>query len=387
MPVRIGKQTILLKNMPSVIGNSAVVGKKEGEGPLKNEFDKIYNDEFVGTDSFEKAESALLKEAVLSAIKKSGNMPYDINCCFSGDLLNQCIGSTFGLRDLGISFSGLYGACSTMALSIALSSLLIDGGALNSAVAATVSHFCSAERQYRMPLEYGGQRTPSSQWTVTGAGALILKNCETRLSENNRQPQNTEKNQPLQNTEKSQQQPNTLNNRNPQTFENLQQSQNSAKTPKITAVIIGKIIDLGITDANNMGAAMAPAAADTISRFLEDTSTVPEDFDLILTGDLGKVGSDILKELLLTEHHIDISKVHNDCGLMIFDREKQDVHSGGSGCGCSASVLCSYILNNMKNGNLKRVFFVGTGALLSPTSSLQGESIPGIAHGVLITAE
>ncbi len=338
MSKRIGKQTILLSKGTSIIGNASVVGKKEGEGPLKNEFDKIYNDEFLGTDSFEKAESALLKDAVERAIKKSGKMPYDIDCCFSGDLLNQCIGSTFGLREFGIPFSGLYGACSTMALSIALSSILIDSGALNSAVAATVSHFCSAERQYRLPLEYGGQRTPSSQWTVTGAGALVLK-------------------------------------------------EEQSNTPHVNAVILGKIIDLGITDANNMGAAMAPAAADTIKAFLEDTKTKANDFDMILTGDLGKVGSDLLKEILLKDHHIDISDVHDDCGLMIFDRESQDVHSGGSGCGCSASVLCSYIVNQLRIGKLGRVLFVGTGALLSPTSSLQGESIPGIAHGVLLTAE
>ncbi|MBQ5883070.1 MAG: stage V sporulation protein AD, partial [Clostridia bacterium] len=262
----------------------------------------------------------------------------DIDCCFSGDLLNQCIGSSFGLREFGMPFSGLYGACSTMALSLALSATLIDSGALESAVASTSSHFCSAERQYRNPLEYGGQRPPAAQWTVTGAGAAVLKSAT---------PDN----------------------------------------PRVNAVIFGKIRDLGITDVNNMGAAMAPAAAETISAFLNDTKTSPDDFDLILTGDLGKVGSDLLKELLIKENNIDISKVHYDCGIMIYDAETQDVHAGGSGCGCSASVVCSYIINKLRKKELNRVLFVGTGALLSPTSSFQGESVPGIAHGVLLTSD
>ena len=338
MPKRLGRYTIMLPTRPSITGNAAVVGKKEGEGPLAEEFDKIYDDEFIGKETFEKAESELVKEAVTRALSKANESPEDIDCCFSGDLLNQCIGSSFGLREFGIPFSGLYGACSTMALSLALAATLIDSGALTSAVASTSSHFCSAERQYRNPLEYGGQRPPSAQWTVTGAGATILK----ASADNN---------------------------------------------PRVNAVIFGKIRDLGITDANNMGAAMAPAAAETISAFINDTHTKPDDFDLILTGDLGEVGSNILKELLIKENNLDISKVHNDCGLMIYDLQNQDVHSGGSGCGCSASVLCSYIINKLRKKELNRVLFVGTGALLSPTSSLQGESVPGIAHGVLLTSD
>ncbi len=337
-PKRIGKNVILLNNRPSIIGNAAVVGKKEGEGPLSQEFDKIFEDEFLGKETFEKAESELVKEAVKTALSKSNLSPEDIDCCFSGDLLNQCIGSSFGLREFNIPFSGLYGACSTMALSLALSATLIDSGALETAIASTSSHFCSAERQYRNPLEYGGQRPPCAQWTVTGSGALVLKS-----------------NVPL--------------------------------NPRVNAVIFGKIRDLGITDTNNMGAAMAPAASLLISEFLNETHTTPDDFDLILTGDLGKVGSDILKELLIKESNIDISAVHNDCGIMIYDADTQDVHSGGSGCGCSATVLCSYIINKLRKKELNRVFFVGTGALLSPTSSLQGESIPGIAHGVLLTSD
>ena len=337
MPTRNGN-TIFLPTRPAITGNAAVVGKKEGEGPLKNEFDKIYDDEFVGCETFEKAETALLKDAITRALEKANESPENVNLTLSGDLLNQCIGSSFGLRDLKMPFAGLYGACSTMALSLGLAATLTDGGALGLAVAATSSHFCSAERQYRYPLEYGGQRTPASQWTVTGAGAAVVKG-------------------------------------------------NVGGAPRVDAVIFGKVCDYGVTDKNNMGAAMAPAAADTIASFLKDTNSVPEDYDIILTGDLGKTGSRLLKELLLKENGIDISAVHNDCGLMIFDLDGQDVHSGGSGCGCSASVVCSYILNRLKTKELNRVLFVATGALLSPTSMLQGESIPAIAHGVLLSSD
>lgn len=336
MPERKGN-VIILPSRSCIIGNAAAVGKKEGEGPLKNEFDIIYKDEFIGKKTFEQGETELQKAVVLKALKKAGETPDSIDLVLAGDLLNQCIGSSFGQRDLGMPYAGLYGACSTMALSLALGGILTDSGAVKAAVASTSSHFCSAERQYRYPLEYGGQRTPAAQWTVTGAGAAVIKK-ETK------------------------------------------------DAPRISAVLFGKVIDLGVTDQNNMGAAMAPAAADTIKRFLTDTKTTPGDYDLILTGDLGKIGSRLLKELLIKEHGIDISTVHNDCGLMIFDIKKQDVHSGGSGCGCSASVLCSYILNRLKTKELNRVLFVGTGALLSPTSTLQGESVPGIAHAVLLTS-
>ena len=338
MPSRQGRYVIKLDSRPSIIGNAAVVGKKEGEGPLADDFDKIYDDEFAGEKTFEKAESALQKDAVSRALEKAGVTADKIDCSFAGDLLNQCIGSSFGLRDLEMPFAGLYGACSTMALSLSLASLLVDSGALGLAVASTSSHFCSAERQYRLPLEYGGQRTPASQWTVTGSGAAVVKSC-------------------------------------------------TPGNPHIDAVIIGKIRDLGITDANNMGAAMAPAAAETIASFLTDTSTQPADYDMILTGDLGKTGSSLLLQLLQKENAIDISAVHNDCGLMIFDLKKQDMHSGGSGCGCSASVVCSHIINRLRTHELNKVLFVATGALLSPTSTLQGESIPAVAHGVLLTSD
>lgn len=338
MPERIGNNTIQLKTKPSVIGYAAAVGKKEGEGPLAIYFDKIYNDEFCQEETFEKAETHLQKAAIQTALKKAKLSKNQIDLCFAGDLLNQCIGSSFGMRDLKMNFAGLYGACSTMALSLALASILVDSGAATTALAATSSHFCSAERQYRMPLEYGGQRTPASQWTVTGAGAAVI-------------------------------------------------SESTPQTPHIDKVIFGGIRDLGITDPNNMGAAMAPAASQTIGRFLKDTHSLPSDFDMILTGDLGKTGSELLIELMKEEYGLDISGVHKDCGTMIFDLEKQDVHSGGSGCGCSATVVCSYIFDKIKIGKLRKVLFIGTGALLSPTSSLQKESTPGIAHGVLLTKD
>ncbi len=338
MAERQGKSTIVLSSRPSVIGYAGVVGKKEHEGPLGQYFDKAYDDEFFGEKTFEKAETHMQKKAIETAIRKSGLPKEKIQCAFAGDLLNQCIGSSFGMRDLGLCFAGLYGACSTMALGMALSAILVDSGGAHNALCAASSHFCSAERQYRMPLEYGGQRSPASQWTVTGAGAAVI----TKHRENE---------------------------------------------PYIEKIIFGAVHDLGITDPNNMGAAMAPAAAETINGFLSDTGTEPEDYDMILTGDLGSTGSEILIELMKRKFSADISTVHYDCGMLIFNQHEQDVHSGGSGCGCSASVVNSYIMKKLKGGELKKVLFVGTGALLSPTSSLQKESIPGIAHGVLLHSD
>ncbi len=335
MAQRYGK-TIILQSKPHIIGNAAVVGKKEGEGPLGKEFDEVYEDTTMGEDSWEKAESLYLKTAVARAVEKAAVGTNEVDAICSGDLLNQCTGSTFGLRDFNIPFCGVYGACSTMALSLCVSSIMIESAGFNCCIAATSSHFCSAEKQFRKPLEYGGQRPPSAQWTVTGAGAAVLKRTESSIS------------------------------------------------PYIDKVHFGTIQDYGVTDSNNMGAAMAPAARKTISDFLRDTETKPSDYDLILTGDLGSVGSELLKELLLREDGIDISSVHKDCGLMIYDMKSQDVHSGGSGCGCSGSVLCSHIINSMRDGKYKNILFIATGALMSPVSSLQGQSIPGIAHLVNI---
>lgn len=333
---RIGKRTIIFENKPRIISYGSVVGKKEHEGPLSNEFDSYTTDSFFGEKSFEKAESKLQKTAVQTALDKAGLTPDDIDNIFAGDLLNQCIGSSFGLRSFGIPFIGLYGACSTMALSAGLAAVFIDSGAAKKTISVTSSHFCSAERQYRFPLNYGSQRTPTAQWTVTGSGALILGKDSGDIY--------------------------------------------------INSVTFGEIEDLNIKDANNMGAAMAPAAAGTLLNFFKDTETKPDDYDIIFTGDLGYVGTNLLYELLEREG-IDIRCRHSDCGTMIFDREKQDVHAGGSGCGCSASVLCSYIMHRLEKGDFGNILFMSTGALMSPTSSFQGESIPGIAHLLNIKKE
>lgn len=334
MAKKISRNTFITENSPSITAFASIVGEMEGQGPLGNCFDRIEKDSHFGQDTWEKAESELQKQTVELAMKKAALKPADIDYIFSGDLINQCIGTTYGLRDLNIPFLGLYGACSTMAEGLLLSTLLTDSGLGGKVAAATSSHFSTAERQFRFPLSYGGQRTPTAQWTCTASGAVILS------------PQGS--------------------------------------TPYIRAVSIGTIADLGITDANNMGAAMAPAAASTIKKYLDDTSQKPEDFDYIVTGDLGLVGSRLLIELLSKEN-VDISQQHRDCGAMIFDAEEQDTHAGGSGCGCSASVLCGHFLPKVQTGEIKEMLFAATGALMSPTSSQQGESIPSISHLIHIS--
>ncbi len=332
---RLGKQTVKFENPPSIISEYSIAGKKENEGKLKGMFDKTIDDAMYGEDSWEKAESKLMKSALHGVISKSEIAESDINYIFAGDLLNQCSGSHYAVRGFNIPFFGLYGACSTMAESLSLASMSIDGGFADYAIASTSSHFCSAEKQFRFPLEYGGQRTPTAQWTVTGSGAVLLGKHE--------------------------------------------------KPPYITHVTTGKIVDMGIKDANNMGAAMAPAAADAIKTHFEDTGFRPEDYDLIATGDLGYVGSELLN-MLMKENGFNIENVHNDCGCMIFYEKEQDVHSGGSGCGCSAVTLCAKILKEIRSGKLSKVLFIATGALLSQASPLQGETIPCIAHCVRITS-
>ena len=329
MSTKISQGTYKLNSCPSLYSYACVVGKKEGEGPLGKYFDTIYEDTTLGEQTWEKAESRLQKDAVNLALTKAGLASSEIDLMFSGDLLNQCIGTSFGLRDFNIPFCGLYGACSTFAEGLSLSSIFADNELIDYAVAVTSSHFCSAERQFRFPLEYGGQRTPTAQWTVTGSGAVVVAK--------------------------------------------------SSKPPYVKAVSIGKIQDMGVKDINNMGAAMAPAAASTIKQYLTDTNTTVSDYDLIVTGDLGSVGTTLLKELLLMDK-IDLKQTHVDCGNLIFDAGSQDVHAGGSGCGCSASVMCGYIFDKIKEGTLKDVLFLATGALMSTTSMQQGESIPSIAH-------
>ncbi|MCQ2462929.1 MAG: stage V sporulation protein AD [Clostridia bacterium] len=338
MAVRNGKSIIFEKKI-EIVSSAGCAGEMEEKGPLGTEFDRIFTGKELGKKTWEQKESELLRRTVSLAIEKSGMTAEDMDAIYSGDLLNQCTASAFGLRGFGIPFSGVYGACSTMALTLINAATAIESGGCMNAVACTCSHFCSAEKQFRMPLEYGGQRTPTAQWTVTGAGAAVLSS-------------GTGKNNPV-----------------------------------ILAAHTGTICDLGIKDATNMGAAMAPAAKKTICDFMKDTNTVPSDFDLILTGDLGAVGSTLLRELAQKEDGIVLDGVHNDCGLMIFDMKNQDVHSGGSGCGCSASVLCSHIMKLLRRGKLKRVMFAATGALLSAVSPLQGESVPGISHAVIFEGQ
>ena len=336
MAKRIGRYSIRLDNIPAVRGYAAIAGKKEGEGPLARDFDVVSDDTTFGEKTWEKAESHMQKDVLNLALRKASVTPETVDVIFAGDLLNQCISSNFGLREFGIPFGGLYGACSTMAESLALASVFVEGGFANIAAALTSSHFCSAERQYRLPLEYGGQRPQSAQWTVTGSGAAILSLDGTG--------------------------------------------------PFVREITMGRIVDLGIKDSNNMGAAMAPAAADTLKNYFTDTGRRPEEFDLILTGDLGYVGSELLRNLMQQEGY-ELGENYSDCGLLIFDRESQDVHAGGSGCGCSASVLCSRIFNEMRAGNLNNVLFMATGALMSPLSVQQGESIPCIAHLIHLTSQ
>lgn len=336
MSTYINEGTIELSTYPSICAFAAAGGKMEGEGPLGSFYDYISEDSSFGENSWEKAESRLQQHAFEKALSKGGISEGDISFIFAGDLLNQCTGSAYSIRSTGIPFIGLYGACSTMAESLALAGLFADNNIGRYIAAMTSSHFCSAERQFRFPETYGGQRTPTAQWTATASGCAVVGAHE-----------------------------------NP---------------PYIRAVTFGKISDLGIKDANNMGAAMAGAAYETVSSHLKERNMTVNDFDLILTGDLGIVGSDILCDLFLRDG-INISEVHNDCGKMIYDREKQDVHAGGSGCGCSASVLCANILNRVRNGELKNVLFAATGALMSTTMVQQGESIPGISHAVHISSE
>ena len=333
---RVGRRTVALSAPPSVLACACVGGKFEGQGPLGACFDELGEDSFFGESTWEKAESAMQKRALSRALDKARLKAGDLDYILAGDLLNQCVGSAFGLRDFGIPFYGLYGACSTMGESLALASLLIDGGFARRAAAMTSSHFCTAERQYRMPVPYGSQRTPTAQWTATAAGCTIL-------------------------AEKGQ-------------------------GPYVTHVICGRIVDKGITDSNNMGAAMAPAAYDTLSAFFRDTQTGPKDYDLILTGDLGELGHDIVRDFFRRDG-IDLTDRYQDCGLLLYDREKQDMHAGASGCGCSAAVLNGYVLPGLRAGKWRRVLFAPTGALLSPTTSFQGESVPGICHAVCLSAE
>ena len=327
---------IQLENPPSIIGSAAVVGKKEFEGPLGADFDLHDDTGTFGMDTWEKSESEMQRLALNLALAKCGVSPDVLEAIFAGDLLNQCIGSAYGLIDFHKPFFGLYGACSTFAEATMLSSLLVSAGYFRKVAAVSSSHFCSAERQFRFPLEYGGQRPPTAQWTATASGALILSN--------------------------------------------------EGDGPYITEVLPGRIVDGGIKDANNMGAAMAPAAIDTLTSYFKDSGTDPMTFDRILTGDLGREGALITLELMKREGY-DMEKVYNDCGLLLFGGMMQDVHCGGSGCGCSASVISGHILKRFQSGEFHNVLYIATGALMNADSTKQGNSIPGIAHLVRISSK
>ncbi len=330
---KLGKHTLQLTTPPTILETAAIVGPKESNGPLAEYFDKCIEDEFWGEDSWEKAESKFVKETVNTVLEKSGVAAKDIDCVFAGDLLNQCISSSFAMRDSNMPFFGLFGACSTFVEGLCIGSVFMDSGACNNVLCATSSHFCSAEKQFRFPLELGNQRTPTSQWTVTGSGAAILSK--------------------------------------------------QGNGPRITHITPGIIVDLGIKDANNMGAAMAPAALSTICTHFEDTGRTPDYYDAIITGDLGYIGKDILNDLC-KKNGYDISTRYNDCGVLMFNQKKQDTHSGGSGCACIATVFSGYLFKLMKEQKIKKLLLVATGALMNSTTSQQGESIPGIAHAVSI---
>lgn len=333
---KLGRQTIRFSSPPSIISSAAVVGKKEGEGPLGHCFDYISEDYYFGEKTWEKAESHMLKQCFSIACDKANLAPQAIDYIFGGDLLNQCTASTFAMRDSDVPFFGLFSACSTMTEALSLAAMSIDGGFSDKVACLSSSHFCTAERQFRTPLEYGGQRAPTTQWTVTGAGAVILAS--------------------------------------------------SGDGPYITHITTGKIVDAGITDANNLGAAMSPAAYETIKTHFEDTGRTPRDYDLIITGDLGYLGREALIEIF-AQDGIKLASNLTDCGLLIFDRDNQDVHSGGSGAGCCSSVFAGMLINSMRQKRWKRILFAATGALMSPTSTMQGESIPCISHAVAIELE
>ena len=336
---RIGQSTIVLPHRPRIVSSAAIAGKKEGQGPLRDEFDQIIEDDLFGEETWEKAESRFQYTAADLAIQKAGLTHGQIDLALGGDLLNQIMAASLAARELHIPFLGLYGACSTMAESLCVGSMLVDGGYVANALCTASSHFCTAERQYRFPLEYGCQRPPTAQWTVTGAGSAVVSSDE--------------------------------------------------RLPAIcraTHVTLGRLVDMAIKDANNMGAAMAPAAADTLHRHLTDTGRTPEDYDLIISGDLGRVGHDLLLTLMQERGMPLVPARYTDCGLEIFSPD-QDTHAGGSGCGCSAVTLCGYILHRFQRGELHRVLFMATGALLSPTSNQQGDTIPGIAHAIALEAD
>ena len=330
---KVGKQTIMFDNPPTILETASIVGPKEADGPLAKYFDLQLEDEFWGESTWEKAESKIVKETTNTVLNKTGLSSEQIDYCFAGDLLNQCISSTFGLREQKIPLFGIFGACSTFVEGLSLGAVFAESSGAENILCCTSSHFCSAEKQFRFPLELGNQRPPSAQWTVTGSGAAIISK--------------------------------------------------NGYGPYITSITTGQIIDMGIKDANNMGAAMAPAALSTLLTHFKDTGRNPSYYDGIFTGDLGYIGKEILIDLA-KQNGFNIKSNYNDCGVLIFDKDAQDTHSGGSGCACIATVFSGYLFNQLKTKKYKKILLIATGALTNSTTAQQGESIPGIAHAISI---
>lgn len=341
MKLQRGSQSLLIENPVYIRGRASVVGRKEGEGPLGQMFDQVVEDPLFAMENWEEAESKFLRTAGEMAIKKAGLSSEQIRYAFAGDLLGQLIATSFGMAPLNIPLFGLYGACSNIGSALSLGAMTVSAGYADDVLCVASSHFGSAEKQFRYPLEYGNQRPISATYTVTGSGAFVLSK---------------------------------------------EKAPEGKKAIKVTGVTTGKIVDYGVRDAQNMGGAMAPAASHVIYQSLRDFSMSVRDYDKIVTGDLGEVGQTILLKLL-KDNGINISDIHMDCGIEIFDKKKQDTHSGGSGCACSATVLAAYLLKKLEDGDWKRILFVPTGAMFSTVSFNEGKPIPGIAHGIILERE
>lgn len=333
MKKHIGAQSIRFENKISVYEAASIVGPKEGEGPLRDCFDEVRDDIMSGEDTWEKAESVFIRDTIELLINKANVEISEIDYILAGDLLNQSISTTFGIKGFERPFFGIFGACSTIGEGMGLAAIILDGGFADKVIVSASSHFCAAEKQFRFPLELGTQRTPTSSWTVTGNGSVLLSI--------------------------------------------------GGRAPYVTGITTGKIVDLGIKDVNNMGASMAPAAADTLINHFHDFNCKPSDYDIIVTGDLGHIGRELVVQMLEKEGY-DLSSNYTDCGIEIFDRETQDTHAGGSGCACSAVTFAGRYLQKLRNKEIKKMLLIPTGALISPTSSQQGQSMPGIAHAVII---
>lgn len=340
MSKMMGSQSIRFDHPPLIIGEACVVGPKEGEGPLARYFDRIWKDEKDGAESWEKAESQLTEQSIQMAIRKTGVKKEQVRMLIAGDLLNQLTATHFGVRELGIPFVGAYGACSTMGLSMLIASVMIDGGFADIAAAEASSHFCTSEKQFRTPLAYGSQRPLYATWTVTGSGSVVLAN-------------------------------------------EMHRPAHAVRDVVVTGATLGRIVDYGVKDAFNMGGAMAPAAADVLLAHFQDFDRKPSDYDCIYTGDLGYYGAELLSKMMEAEGYL-LEGHYRDCGTLIYDQQLQDTHGGGSGCGCSAVTFAGYLMHKLRSGKLGRILFVPTGALLSPLSTQQGESIPCIAHAVAV---